>query len=108
MTFNQLLSPDESIVYQSPHLIEFLGEKYSFYITTRRLIWYKRDGLIFKKDNFMSIIINNITDIKFKEEGIIRKIAIISVEMENKTREFSGKLKDMRGLYNELQSLQKK
>ncbi|MEM3186329.1 MAG: hypothetical protein QXQ39_06590 [Conexivisphaerales archaeon] len=91
----------------SPTPVEFQGDYYSFIITDRRLLWHKETGLIFKRDNFVSVPIELVSNIKYLETGLLRKKANIRVEVGNKPYEFSGPQATIIAIYNELQSYQK-
>jgi hypothetical protein len=103
--FQDFLTPDEVVRFRSPSPIEYQGDLYDFYISNKRLIWHKRSGLIFKKDNFVCEMLENVKSIKFKEEGIFNKKGIIHVIMGDRKLSFAGNLSAMRAIFNETQSL---
>jgi len=105
MTFQDFITLDEVVKFRSPSPIDYLGDSYDFYISNKRLIWHKRSGLVFKKDNFICEMLENVKSIAFKEEGIINKRGIIKIIMGDRNLQFSGKLSAMRGIYNEAQAL---
>lgn len=73
--------PNEEIQYKFD-LKKFVvnDEKYSeLVITNKRLICYKRSGLILKKDNMLSMNLRQIDGIKFKEVGIVRKKGVVEI-----------------------------
>ncbi|MBI2675863.1 MAG: hypothetical protein HYX24_05360 [Candidatus Aenigmarchaeota archaeon] len=105
MGLQDFISPDESIKFRSPTAIDYQGDSYDFLITNKRLIWYKRSGLIFKKDNFVCELLENVKSISFKEEGIINKKGIIRIAMGDRNLLFAGNLSAMRAVYNEAQAL---
>ncbi|MEM5831183.1 MAG: hypothetical protein QXO40_03195 [Candidatus Aenigmatarchaeota archaeon] len=97
------LAPDENIRYRSPGTVEFAGDEYEFYITDRRFVWYKREGLIFKKDKIIMHPLDQVKEIRYREAGILRKKAIIEIWFSDKKHEFSGSLSTMRAIYSEMQ-----
>jgi len=105
MGLQDFITPDETIKYRSPTPVEYQGDYYGFLITSKRLIWYKQSGLIFKKDNFVCELLENVKSISFKEEGIINKRGIVRIVMGDRNLLFSGSLSAMRAIYNEAQSL---
>ena len=82
-----------------------MGEQYDFHITNKRLIWHKQTGLIFKKNNFVAEMIERVKSLQFKEEGLIFKKGTIVFSLGDRKKEFSGDLRNIRALYNEIQSL---
>jgi hypothetical protein len=103
MPLADFLVPGENIRYKSPVSVEYQGDLYDFYITDKRLIWYKQKGLIFKRDNIVTEVIEAIKGIKFSEKGIIRKKGFIKIQTGERTLEFSGPLSTIRQIYTEMQ-----
>jgi len=59
-----VLERDEVIVKRLPFSEEIDNEKYNeLAVTNKRLLWYKRKGLIFKKDSCNSIGFNQLSKI---------------------------------------------
>ena len=58
-----------------------------------------------KKNDFIAETIEKVTTIQFKEEGLFRKKGTIIIIMGDRTKEFSGDLKNIRALYGEVQAL---
>jgi hypothetical protein len=104
MPLVDFLAPGENIRYKSPVPVEYQGDVYDFYITDKRLIWYRRKGLIFKKDNIVTEVIEAIKGIKFSEKGLIRKKGFIKIHTGDRTLEFSGPLSAIRQIYTEMQA----
>lgn len=105
MPLRDFLSPDETIKFRSPTMIDYQGDDYNFYITNRRLIWHRQKGLIFRKDNFVCEMLDNVNAISYKEEGLIIKNATIKVNIGNRQLPFTGSRDSMRAIYNEMQAL---
>lgn len=104
MALEDFLRPSESIQYRSPTPVEYQGEKYYFYITDARLLWYRRKGLIFKKDAFVAAALESVREITYKEKGLFSKKATIRFDMkEGNKREFVGKPSSIRAIYSEIQ-----
>lgn len=105
MALKDFLQTDETIKYRSPNWVEFQGADYDLLVTDKRLIWYRQDGLIFKKDNFISEWLDNVKSVSFKEEGILNKRGTVILSASSGEKRFSGRLSVMRALLNEVQSL---
>lgn len=96
--------PGENVRYRSPITVEYQADTYDFCITDRRLIWYKRTGLIFKSDKIITENIGEIEGISYEEKGIIAKKGIIKITTTRKKLEFSGPKEAMRAIHAELQT----
>lgn len=107
MPLEDFLAPGESIHYRSPTKVEYQGDLYGFYITDRRLIWHKREGLVLKKDKFVSEVLENVEGIKYYEKGVISKKGFIEIQMKNKKLTFSGPVQAIRAIYSEMQAYMK-
>ena len=73
MPLEDFLFPGESIRYQCRKEITYAKNPYVLYITDRRVLGHKRKGLIFKKDQVFSAALEEIRNLKYHEEGIVRK-----------------------------------
>lgn len=81
MTLDDLLHPNEEIRYRR-EMGKFTvgGEKYDeLIITNQRLIFYRRSGILFKKDMCETIGLSSIDGIKFKEKGRIFKKGVVEI-----------------------------
>ncbi|MCL4337757.1 MAG: hypothetical protein M1129_05575 [Candidatus Thermoplasmatota archaeon] len=106
MGVEQFLAPGENVRYTSPTSVSFQGDVYTLLITDRRILWHKTKGLLFKKNNFVGVPIEQVKNIGYQEKGLARKKAFITIEMGNKSYEFSGAAESMKAVYGELQSYQ--
>jgi hypothetical protein len=96
--------PGENILFSSPKSIEYLGDHYELYITDMRLLWFKRSGLVFKKDKIISENIGDILEMRYEEKGIISKKGMIKVVTGRKELEFSGRRDVIKTIHSELQA----
>lgn len=103
MTLEDLLLPNEEVRYRReiPNF-KVSGEVYGeLIVTDKRIIFYKRSGLIFKKDISETIGLSKISGLKFKEKGIISKKGVIEIHGPIKLT-IEGKLDDARYLHQTL------
>lgn len=105
MALRDFLNSDETIKFQSPGPVEYQGGWYDLLVTDKRVVWYRRDGLIFKKDNFICEYLDNVKSIGFKEEGILNRRGTVILSTGAGEKRFSGPLTAMRALMNETQNL---
>jgi len=103
MTLEDLLLPNEEVRYRReiPNF-KVGGQVYGdLIVTDKRIIFYKRDGLIFKKDISETIGLSKIAGIKFKEKGRISKKGQIEIYGPIK-QIIEGRLDDARYLHQTL------
>ena len=101
-----VLEPKEVIIFHEPFELEFAGDSYDeLALTNRRVIFYKRTGLIFKKDNNSSIPLSNVNNVKFLEKGVIRKKGVLEIDIgKNKPIELAGNTSKIKYIYQKLLS----
>ena len=86
--------------------LEYNEESYDeLAITTKRVIFYKRTGLVFKKDKGSSISLHNIESVDFHEKGVLRKKGELTIQLKDSSIPIVGKLSEVKHLYNNLISL---
>lgn len=103
MTLDDLLLPDEEVRYRRkiPNF-KVSGESYGeLVVTDKRIIFYKQNGLIFKKDISETIGLSKISRVKFKEKGRINKKGVIEIHGLMK-HVIEGRLNDARYLHQTL------
>ena len=103
MALDDLLLPNEEIRYRReiPNF-KVSGEIYGeLIVTDKRIIFYKQNGLIFKKDISETIGLSKVSGLKFKEKGRISKKGLIEIHGPIK-HIIEGKLDDARYLYQTL------
>jgi len=101
-----LLESNEAILYRHPYNTEFRGDRYNeLVVSSKRIIFYKREGLIFKKDQSAIVGLSNINSIKFKEKGVLRKKGILEIVLREGTGfPLVGDASAMKHLYHSLMS----
>lgn len=108
LVLEDFLLPRETIRYQSPGMIRYLGDKFYFYITNRRILVYRGRGKVFKKDRVIAERLEAIKSLSYNERGLVRKRGFLSVQTESKRMFFEGKIPDVKGIWQELQKYIKK
>ncbi len=103
-----ILEPDEIIVRELPFSEEIDNEKYNeLAVTNKRLLWYKRKGLIFKKDSCNSIGFNQLSNVKFLEKGVLRKKGVLQFFLKDGKSDFPplvGNPSEIKYLYQHIVS----
>lgn len=103
MVLEDFLFPQEVIRYQSKKEIHYADQKYVLYITNRRVIGHSRKGLILKKDRVFSVAIEEISDLKYDEQGLVRKKGVLQIQTATQTFDFAGKIEDVKVIWKEMQ-----
>lgn len=103
MPLEDFLFPGESIRYQCRKEITYAKNPYVLYITDRRVLGHKRKGLIFKKDQVFSAALEEIRNLKYHEEGIVRKKGILFLQTVGQTLSFEGEAEEVKVVYREMQ-----
>jgi len=108
LVLEDFLFPNETIKYQSPNKISYLGDKFYFYITNQRILVYRSKGKVSKKARVIAEKLEDIKRLSYNEKGLIRKKAHLSVQTENKRMFLEGKIPDIKNIWQELQKYTKK
>ncbi len=108
LVLKDFLLPNETIKYQSPNKISYLGDKFYFYITNQRILAYRSKGKVFKKDRVVAEKLEAITSLSYNEKGLMRKKALLNVQTESKRMFFEGKIPDVKDIWQELQKYTEK
>ena len=102
-----LLLPNEVIVFSQEFSGLEVGNQIfdNLAITNNRIIFYKRTGLIFRKDHVATIGLSKITGMQFKEKGVISKKGVVTLHLkEENDMELVAGLSTMKYLYQSLAS----
>lgn len=105
MVLEDFLLPQEVLSYQSKHKIKYGGDDYVLYITNRRIIGHKRKGIIFKKDRVFSVALEEVNNLRYDEQGVVRKRGILVIETKTQKIPFEGKVQDVKIIWKEMQKL---
>ena len=77
-----IIEAKETILFKKPFDFEYNANKFNeLAMTNKRIIFYKRTGLIFKKDNTSSTPLKNINTVHYAEKGVIRKKGVLEIEL---------------------------
>jgi len=103
LVLNEFLLPKETIKYQSPGMIRYLGSKFYFYITNQRILVYRSRGKVFKKDRIIAERLEAVKSLNYNEKGLLRKKGYLHIQTESKRMFLEGKITDIKGIWQELQ-----
>ena len=97
-----VLEPNETIIFREEIPVE---EYQEMAMTNKRIILYRRTGLIFKKDDVSSIPLKSISNVKFHEKGVIRKKGELTMEIgKEEPLTLEGNLSEIKYVYNKILS----
>ena len=108
MTLEKYLMPDEQIRYEHPSKATIGEIPYNIYITDTRLIGHTRKGLIFKNDSVVTINLDDIKSLDYKEAGIINKTGTLKLNTSDMAFSLYGNPRGMTQLWQTVQSFMKK
>ena len=91
MPLEEFLFPNERIEYSTLPEIEYAGDGgFQFFVTNQRVILFATRGMLFKRDHIISRAITEISEIAYKEKGLI-KMGHLIIRSEKGNLEFKGK-----------------
>lgn len=97
-----ILEPKEVIIFKQSFSYEKFNE---LAMTNKRIVFYKRTGLIFKKDNTSSIPLKNIDSVHFHEKGVLRKKGVLELNLgRGDPIGLEGHPSEIKYLYNKILS----
>ena len=103
MPLKDFLLPEESIYYQSPFEVKVGDQNYKLILTDKRLVLFKRKGIIFKNDTFVGIDISDIKEMAYNESGLISKKGVVTVTTSQKTLSLYGSANNIKVVYQQIQ-----
>jgi len=95
------LIPGEEVVWTGPEIL-MANNRFSAYITNKRFVLYRVRGAIMKKEDFIGEKLKNIQNIRYREEGLISKKGILTVEMQNRKLALEGPTSAVKSTYQAL------
>ena len=105
MVLKDYLVRNEVIKYSAEPNVEYAGQRnYEVHITNKRLILFKSEGLIFKRDKFVSIALMDLDEVRFEEKGLISKKGIIVMKTKDGLREMKGNMAEVKELFKIIQN----
>lgn len=108
MGLEKYLMPEETIRYEHPTGVNIGEIIYRIFITDRRLIGFTQTGLIFKNDSIVTININEIKSMDYREEGIFNKTGTLKLNTSAMAFSLYGTPRGMTQLWQTLQSFTNK
>lgn len=101
MPLEDFLLPGEDVRFQSHKNVKYGDTDYKVIVTNKRIILYAQRGLLLKKDDVVTIKLDELQGMKYKEKGLVGKTGII--EVHGKTLVYlTGPAGEMKTLYQQL------
>lgn len=101
MTFEDYLLPGEEVRYYGSSQLEYGGKPYDLIITDRRLLLYSRRGMLFKNDDTVTLKLDEIQNIMYRENGILKKEGILEIHARTKFS-LSGSAAQVKAVYQQI------
>lgn len=98
------LLPSENIEFMSDDDVSFGEKKYRVIVTDKRFMLYSRRGLLFRSDDMISKRLDSISELQYREKGLLFGAATISVLSDAKL-DLTGPPSKMKPLFVLLQSV---
>ena len=101
MSLEDYLIPGEEIRFQSGvNNVSYGGKKYNLILTTKRVLLHSNRGLM-KRDDIVTLKLEEIQSAKYKETGLVKKNGVI--EVQGKTLvQITGGASQLKTLYQQL------
>ncbi len=97
LPLDDYLEPKEEILFKVP--VRYGKDRYTAYLTDRSIILYARRGTIIKNDDVVRIKLQEVDEVQFKEEGILRKMGTLVISFRRRKVRIEGHPKAMRQFY---------
>lgn len=102
MSLEQYFSAGEEVMYKSPEQISYSGEKFSIFITDKRMLLHTIKGTIFKKEKVVSEWLKDILNTSYEEKGAFSKKGILIINTKSHPIKLEGKPDIIRAIWQTL------
>jgi hypothetical protein len=103
MPIEKYLLPEEKIIFWSDFKVKHNEEDYSVFITPHRLLLYKQQGMIFKKEEIITENWAQIRGLRFSETGSLSKRGLLSYSSSQGETVLDGPRGGMLSLFKVMQ-----
>lgn len=101
MPLDEFMMPGEEIKYSSPPGLIYGGKTYELIVTDKRLLLYGRRGKVFKKDDLVSQKVEEVQNITYKENGMLRKEGVLQIIAKTKFT-LTGRPSVVKAIYQQI------
>jgi hypothetical protein len=102
MPLEDYLMPAEEIKFHGSGEVTFVDKRYELIVTNKRILLYKRRGMISKSDDVVSAKLTELHDVKYKESGLIGKKGSIHLQTEKTNMELYGPAAEIKAVYQQV------
>jgi hypothetical protein len=95
------LAPGEQVKFHSSGLVRYGKSIYHVVLTDRRILLYARRGMMFKSDDVVTQKLDELQEVKYREQGILEKRGIIQLEGRTKM-DLRGSATEIKALYQQM------
>jgi hypothetical protein len=96
------LMPAEEIKFSGSGQVNYGGKQYQLIVTNKRIMLYARRGMISKSDDVVSVKLEELHDIKYRESGLVSKKGAIHVETDKSIMDLSGPAIEIKSVYQQV------
>lgn len=101
MPLDEFMLPGEEIRYSSPPGLIYGGKSYELIVTDKRLLLYNRRGTFFKKDDFVSQKVEEVQNITYRENGMLKKEGVLQIIAKTKFT-LTGRPSVVKAIYQQI------
>jgi hypothetical protein len=105
MPIEKYLLPEEKIIFWSDFNVNYNEEEYRVYITSHRLLLFKEQGIIFRKEEIITENWAQIRGLQYTETGRISKKGLLSFSSSKGESVLEGPRGGMLSLFKAIQRL---
>ncbi len=77
-------------------------EDFTIYLTNKKIIFHRQEGLILKKDKVYTIPLNQVEGAWYEEKGLISKTGRLVIKARGRKWVITGRPEDVKALYREV------
>ncbi|MER5174525.1 MAG: PH domain-containing protein [Candidatus Nitrosocosmicus sp.] len=104
MPLRDFLVPEEQIKFICKRDIEYANKKYELFITNKRILLYKKRGILNKSEDVICEKIERLAGLEYKEKGGLFNLAKISIKGGIKI-DIKGPSKEVKNMFQILECL---
>lgn len=102
MPVEDYLMPAEKIKFSGSGQVNYAGKLFQLIITNKRIRLYARRGMISKSDDIVSVKLDELHDIKYRESGLVSKKGDIHLETEKSVMDLYGPAIEIKAVYQQV------
>ena len=102
MTLREYLMPGEEVRFRSKGNVHFASKQYQVILTDRRILLFAERGMLFKNDDIVTHRLDDLSGVKYSEQGLIGKTGTIRIQSPKTEMDLSGPANGIKALYQQI------